>query len=111
MQVEVRNGIGTRKAVVFVINRDGKIYQIHRVAFREDKPVAKVIDVREDDIVVEYGIKYDFKAKREAHLLYIIRYPRAMKYEEALDKAKKAVADYLTHQINMGVKLYSILGG
>jgi hypothetical protein len=111
MQVEIRNGIKSKRAVVFVINKDGRIYQVHRVVFREDKPVAKVIDVKEDDIVVEYSMRYDFNTKKGIHLLYIIYYPKTMKYEEAFNKVKNIIADYLNYQINMGVKLYSIVGG
>jgi hypothetical protein len=114
VKLEVRNVIGTRKILVLVINSSGTIYQIHRVVPRNSKAVngnvAKIIDVREDDIVVEYGIKYDFKTKQPLHLMHLIYCPKTVNYMDAMTKAKKIVSEYISEQIKMGVDIYTLLG-
>lgn len=114
MKLEVRNMIGTRKILVLVINGSGTIYQIHRIAQRNSKAVnnnaAKVIDIKEDDIVVEYGIKYDFKTKQPLHLIHLIYYPKTINYIDAITKAKKVTSEYLNEQVKRGVDIYSLLG-
>jgi hypothetical protein len=114
MKLEVRNVIGTRKILVLVINSSGTIYQIHRIVPKNNKAVngnaAKIIDVREDDIVVEYGIKYDFKTKQPLHLMHLIYYPKAVNYMDATMRARKIVSEYLNEQIKRGVDIYSLLG-
>jgi hypothetical protein len=114
MKLEIRNMIGTRKILVLVINSSGTIYQIYRVVPRNNRAVndnaAKIIDVREDDIVVEYGIKYDFKTKQPLHLMHLVHYPKTANYMDAIARAKRIVSEYLNEQIKRGVDIYSLLG-
>lgn len=114
MKLEVRNVIGTRKILVLVISGSGKIYQIHRIVPRNSKTVngdvAKVLDIKEDDLVVEYGIKYNFKTKQPLHLMHLIYCPKTVNYMDAMTKAKKIVSEYISEQIKMGVDIYTLLG-
>jgi len=104
VKFEVRDGLGVKQAVVFVINENGRVYQVHKVVFGS-KPVAKIIEIRENDVVVEYGTKYDLLTKKTMHLLHVLYYPETMKYEEAVNRAKAVVSSYLRKQIEMGARL------
>jgi hypothetical protein len=107
MRLEIKDHIGVSRAVVFVVNSSNKVYQMHKIY----RGTTKVININEGDIVVEYAVRYDFKANKLTHLLYIIYYPRSMSYDEAFSRAKTAVSKYLESQISMGVNLLTVLGG
>jgi siderophore synthetase component len=106
MKLEVKDLIGAKKSVVFVVNRNGAVYQLHKLTSTNKKS----IEIKEDDIVVEYALKYDFKENKLRHMMCVIYYPKTMSEEEAFNIAKSAVAKYLDKQIKMGVNLTSILG-
>jgi len=111
MKFEVKDFIGAKKAIIFVINSNNKIYQIHRVEFKQNKNSSKVIDINENDIVAEYILKYDKGTNRFLHLLCIIYHPKTMSEDEAFNRAKNVIARYLEKQITMGVSLYRLVGG
>jgi hypothetical protein len=114
MRLEIKNEIRARKILVLVINKNGKVYQIHRITSRSNEiatnNVVKVIDVKEEDTVVEYGIKYDFKTKRPLHVMQVIYHPKTMNYMDATKRAKSIVEKYLNEQVKMGVDIYKLMG-
>jgi hypothetical protein len=111
MKLEIKDYIGVKKAVIFVINNDNRIYQIHRIEYKWSKNNSKVIDVNESDIVAEYALKYDKGTNKFLHLLYIVYHPKTMNEDEAFNRAKNVIARYLDKQVKMGVNLQALLGG
>jgi hypothetical protein len=111
MKLEVKDFIGAKKAIIFVINNNNKIYQIHKVEFKWNKNPSKVIDINDNDIVAEYTLKYDKGTNKFLHLLYIIYHPKTMNEDEAFNRAKVVIGKYLESQIAMGVNLHKLVGG
>jgi siderophore synthetase component len=111
MKLEIKDSIGVKKAIIFVINDNNRIYQIHRIEYKWGKNNSKIIDINENDIVVEYAIKYDFKENKLRHLMVVIYHPEQMSENEAFNKAKNVIARYLEKQVKMGVNLQALLGG
>jgi hypothetical protein len=111
MKLEVKDFIGVKKAIIFVINDNNKIYQIHKVEFKWNKNPSKVIDINDNDIVAEYTLKYDKGTNKFLHLLYIIYHPKTMNEDETFNRAKIVIGKYLESQIAMGVNLHKLVGG
>jgi siderophore synthetase component len=111
MKLEIKDFIGVKKAVIFVINNSDRIYQIHRIEYKWGKNNNKIIDINENDIVVEYALKYDFKENKLRHLMVVIYHPKQVSENEAFNKAKNVITRYLEKQVKMGVDLYRLLGG
>jgi len=111
MRLEVKDFIGAKRVIVFVINSNNMIYQIHRVEFKQSKNSSKVIDINENDIVAEYTLKYDKGTDRFLHLLCIVYHPRTISEDEAFNRAKNVIARYLEKQTALGVNLYKLVGG
>jgi hypothetical protein len=111
MKLEVKDFIGVKKAIIFVINNNNKIYQIHKVEFKWNKNPSKVIDINENDIVAEYTLKYDKGTNRFLHLLCVVYHPRTISEDEAFNRAKVVIGRYLESQVSMGINLQRLLGG